>query len=446
MHTPNEVIMPVLGMVQETGKIIRWLVEEGARVEQGQPLFEVETDKAVAEIEAPVSGILSGVKAHQGDEVPVGEVIAVILLPEGSTNQPVGEPAAALEAKSRPAASPVAARMAAEKGIDISMIRPQGSRVEKADVLAYLQARQSLFPSPENSTKKPARPLASPKARRLAAERGLDLAMLKGSGPEGAVRAIDFPSAFPAASPKPAPDRLPQPPPLPAAPADQDRFEEFEMSSMWRIMVERTTSVWREAPHFFLLREVDAGRLLSWREMLAKKNQKVTYTDLLVKLVAAALQQHPRANAAVKDGKVYLMDDINIGIAVAVEDGLVVPVIHRANECSLAEIAASRSALVDKARFNKLRPEDISGGTFTISNLGMFGVDTFLAVLNPPQAAILAVGRIVERVVPVGGQPAVRPMMALSLSFDHRALDGARGAQFLDTLSGLIEEPLGLMD
>jgi pyruvate dehydrogenase E2 component (dihydrolipoamide acetyltransferase) len=215
---------------------------------------------------------------------------------------------------------------------------------------------------------------------------------------------------------------------------------------MWRIMVERTTSVWREAPHFFLLREVDAGRLLSWREMLAKKNLKVTYTDLLVKLVAAALQQHPRANAAVKDGKVYLMADINIGIAVAVEDGLVVPVIHRANERSLAEIAASRSALVDKARFNKLRPEDITGGTFTISNLGMFGVDTFLAVLNPPQAAILAVGRIAERVVPVGGQPAVRPMMALSLSFDHRALDGARGAQFLDTLAGLIEEPLGLMD
>jgi pyruvate dehydrogenase E2 component (dihydrolipoamide acetyltransferase) len=446
MHTPNEVIMPVLGMVQETGKIIRWLVEEGARVEQGQPLFEVETDKAVAEIEAPISGILSGVKAHQGDEVPVGEVIAMILSPEESTRQPVGVPAAAPEAKSRPAASPVAARMAAEKGFDLSMIHPRGNRVEKADVLAYLQAQQSLSPSPVDSIEIPARPLASPKARRLAAERGLDLATLKGSGPDGAVRAGDIPSAFSTDSADHVPERMPQPPPLPAAPAGQGSFEEFEMSSMWRIMVERTTSVWREAPHFFLLREVDAGRLLSWREMLAKKNLKVTYTDLLVKLVAAALQQHPRANAAVKDGKVYLMADINIGIAVTVEDGLVVPVIHRANERSLAEVAASRSALVDKARFNKLRPEDITGGTFTISNLGMFGVDTFLAVLNSPQAAILAVGRIAERVVPVGGQPAVRPMMALSLSFDHRALDGARGAQFLDTLAGLIEEPLGLMD
>jgi pyruvate dehydrogenase E2 component (dihydrolipoamide acetyltransferase) len=446
MHTPNEVIMPVLGMVQETGKIIRWLIEEGARVEQGQALFEVETDKAVAEIEAPVSGILSGVKAHEGDEVPVGEIIAVILSPEQFVSQPAGEPAAAPEAKSHPAASPVAARMAAEKGVDLSMIRPRGNRVEKADVLEYLHAQQSLSTSPIDAIEKPARPLASPKARRLAAERGLDLNVIKGSGPEGAVRAGDIHSQFSAASAELASGPLHNALPLPGTPGAQAHFEAFEMSSMWRIMVERTTSVWREAPHFFLLREVDASRLLSWREVLAKKNIKVTFTDLLVKLAAAALQQQPRVNAAVKDGKVYLMADINIGIAVAVEDGLVVPVIHHANEQSLAEIAASRAALVEKARSNKLRPEDISGGTFTISNLGMFGVDTFLAVLNPPQAAILAVGRIAERVVPVGGQPAIRPMMALSLSFDHRALDGARGAQFLDTLAGLVEEPLGLMD
>jgi pyruvate dehydrogenase E2 component (dihydrolipoamide acetyltransferase) len=200
MHTPNEVIMPVLGMVQETGKIIRWLVEEGARVEQGQPLFEVETDKAVAEIEAPISGILSGVKAHQGDDVPVGEVIAMILSPEESTSRPVGEPALHPRQNHVLLASPVAARMAAEKGIDISMIRPQGNRVEKADVLAYLQAQQSLSPSPVDSIEKPARPLASPKARRLAAERGLDLASLKGSGPDGAVGRVIFPLHFPSAS------------------------------------------------------------------------------------------------------------------------------------------------------------------------------------------------------------------------------------------------------
>jgi pyruvate dehydrogenase E2 component (dihydrolipoamide acetyltransferase) len=446
MHAPNEVIMPVLGMVQETGKIIRWLIEEGERVEQGQPLFEVETDKAVAEVEAPVSGILSMVKAHEGDDVPVGEVIATILPPQGSSSRLVSEPGEAPNVKSRPLASPVAARIAADKGIDISVIRPQGSRVEKADVLAYLQSHHSVPPSWVNPIEKLPRPPASPKARRLAAERGVDLASIKGSGPDGAVLAGDILSGFPSASQIPSLNRLPQSLPLPASPAGKSNFEEFEMSSMWRIMVERMTSVWREAPHFFLMRDVDASRLSSWREMLAKKNSTVTYTDLLVKLVASALQQHPRVNSAVKDGKIYRMTEINVGIAVAVEDGLVVPVIHNANELSLTEIAASRSALVEKAHFNKLRPEDIAGGSFTISNLGMFGVDAFLAVLNPPQAAILAVGRIAERVVPVRGQPAVRPLMTLSLSFDHRAIDGARGAQFLDTLAGLVEEPLGMVD
>jgi Pyruvate/2-oxoglutarate dehydrogenase complex, dihydrolipoamide acyltransferase (E2) component, and related enzymes len=211
-------------------------------------------------------------------------------------------------------------------------------------------------------------------------------------------------------------------------------------------MAERTTAAWKEAPHFFLLREVDATRLMQWKEAVQKgSTEKITYTDLLVKITAAALRKYPRINSKYQDEKILLMPEINIGVASAVEDGLVVPVIHKADGLSVSQIATTRAALLEKARAGKLRPEDISGGTFTISNLGMYGVDAFLAVLNSPQSAIMAVGRIVERVVPVNGQIVIRPMISLSLSFDHRSVDGARGAQFLDSLAKLIEEPLGLI-
>ncbi len=436
MRATNEVIMPALGMVQETGKIVQWLVKEGQPVKQGDPLLEVETDKAVAEIESPASGVLSQVSAQDGDTVPVGTVIATIL-PAG---QPTGQPTSRLEArKSGVFASPVAARMAVEHGLDLQAILPQGGRVEKADVLAYLQAQENRSPVASTVPARPPRPLASPKARRLAAERSLDLSIIHGSGIEGAVLAEDI-AAYLSASAQPAAA------PVPAAMPSGAQATEITPSSIWRIMSERTIAAWTQAPHFYLLREVNASRLISWREAAQKDQEiKITYTDLLVRLVAAALEKHPRVNAMVQAGKVQLFPDIHIGLAVAVEDGLVVPVIHKANEKSLVEIASTRASLVEKARLGRLRPEDISGGTFTISNLGMYGVDAFLAVLNPPQAAILAVGRIAERVVPVKGQIAIQPMLDLSLSFDHRALDGARGAQFLDTLAGLIEEPMGLV-
>ena len=213
-------------------------------------------------------------------------------------------------------------------------------------------------------------------------------------------------------------------------------------------MAERTTQSWNEVPHFYLAREVQAKRMIAWREylMLERGAKEVTYTDLLVKIVALALRQHPRVNTTWNAGKLTLLEDVHVGLAVAVEEGLVVPVIHHADRLSLRGIARERKELVARAREGKLRLQDISGGTFTISNLGMYGVDTFNAIINQPQAAILAVGRIAERVVPINGQPAVRPMMALTLSCDHRAVDGARGAQFLETIADFIEEPLGLLD
>jgi len=427
----TNVIMPVLGMAQETGKIIRWLKAEGQTVTQGEPLLEVETDKATAEIEAPASGILSRVTAKEGDEVPVATVLAVILPAEAGMPAPV-------------VASPVAARIAAEHHLDLTLVKPEGGRVEKADVLAYLERAEKAAP-PLSREPGPARPPgripASPKARRLAAERGIDLTGLRGTGPGGAVQAADVLSW------KPQPSvAQPALPPAITPPDVAVEMAALSLSRIGKIMAERTTTTWTTVPHFYLLRDVNASRLVAWREIVQKQSgEKITYTDLLLKLAAAALRKHPRIRASWADGALRLSEDVNIGLAVAVEDGLVVPVLRRVDRLSLSEVAAAREDMVERARTGKLRPEDLSGGTFTITNLGMYGVDVFNAILNGSQAAILAVGRIAERVVPVNGQPAVRPMMTLSVSFDHRVVDGARGAQFLETLADLIEEPLGLL-
>jgi pyruvate dehydrogenase E2 component (dihydrolipoamide acetyltransferase) len=388
----TDVIMPALGMAQETGKVLRWLKAEGDEVAKGEPLMEVETDKVTVEIEAPTDGLLAGLRAAEGADVPVGEAVAVILapgeaLPENGSS-PTPEQASA-------AAAPVAAAAAVE--------------------------------TPQRAAR---RRLASPKARRLAAEQGVDLdALGEGSGPGGAVVAADV---------------LASPAPAPATAAVGGRQP---LSRIWSIMAERTAQSWMSAPHFYLLREADAGRLASWRSVARDRlGRDVSVTDLLVRATAAALARHPQANAAWDDGSIRLNDEVNVGIAVAVEDGLVVPVVHGADRLGLGEIAARREEVVSRAREGTLRPEDIERGTFTISNLGMYGVDAFNAVVNAPQAAILAVGRIVERVVPVDGAPGVRPMIALTLSCDHRVIDGARAAQFLSELAALIEEPAGLAD
>lgn len=432
--------MPVLGMNQTTGKLLRWRVAAGQPVKKGEILMEVETDKAVAEIEAPADGVLAQVTAKEGDEVPVGQEVACIVPIAEAAAKPAPvipvPPAVFTPASTVPEntpqppvpASPVAIRMAASYGVDLSQVRPQGGRVEKADVLAYLQS-QSRTPPPAL----PGRVLASPKARRLALERGLELSTLKGSGPQGAVLAGDVPEV-------PAPVR-PATKPAPAA-APGPSGNEISLSGAWQVMAERTTATWTTAPHFYLLREVDAGQLIAWRGAAqADSEEKITYTDLLVKLCAEALARHPNLNVTFRENRLLRLDGIHIGLAAAVEDALVVPVIHNADQKGLAEIAAERATVLERARSGRLRLEDVTGGGFTISNLGMYGVDAFNAVLNGNQAAILAVGRIAERVVAVKGQPAVRPVMILSLSCDHRAVDGARGAQFLDTLAGLIEAP-----
>jgi pyruvate dehydrogenase E2 component (dihydrolipoamide acetyltransferase) len=382
-------------MAQDTGKVVRWLKGAGETVVKGEPLMEVETDKVTVEVEAPADGILAGVAASEGEDVAVGRSVAVILAPGESASEP--------ESGSEPRRAEI---RVAQAGDDGAGARAQGAVEERR------------------------RRLASPKARRLATERGIDIAAILGSGPHGAVVAADVESFAPEEAP-PA-----------ARPSEQ-----VAVGSIWRRMAERLTESWQTVPHFYLEREVDAARLESWRASVRGRPgyDRLTHTDLLVKIAAAALREHPRVNASWRDGTIEEHGDVNVGVAVAVEEGLVVPVVHNADQLPLRQIAARRAELVAAAREGRLRPDDVARGTFTISNLGMFGVDAFAAIVNAPQAAILAVGRVTERVVPADGQPAVRPIVALTLSFDHRVIDGARGARFLDTLASFIEEPAALV-
>lgn len=441
----TDVILPALGMSQDTGKIVQWLKREGEQVVKGEPLLEVETDKASVEIEAPADGVLARVSVAAGDDVPVGQVIAAILAADEVSSTP-GQMAGQIAGRdeSRPyTASPLASRIATEHNLDLRQVQTSNRRIQKADVLAYLQGQERAGATNQAPTARLT--MASPKARRLATEQGKDLAAIQGSGPGGAVLAADVLGASIQAPRAPAFAEFD--PAAEQAAAIDNGAGEAALSNIWRIMAERTAQSWTTAPHFYLVREVNASRLMAWREQLLKRpGDKVTYTDLLVKLVAAALRRHPRLNVSWDGGKLVLRQEIHIGLAVAVEEGLVVPVIHEADTGSLSEIARQRAELVTRAQAGKLRPVDISGGTFTISNLGMYGVDAFNAIINQPQAAILAVGRIAERVVPLNGQPAIQPMMVLTLSCDHRAVDGARGAQFLSTLAELVEEPLGLLE
>lgn len=488
----TNVILPALGMSQDTGKIVQWLKTEGQQVVKGEPLVEIETDKATVEIEAPTDGVLARVSAAAGDDVPVGQVIAAILAPDetnkaAGVNADAGTDATGADAIDRvptTVASPLALRIAAEHNVDLNQVKSSGRRIQQADVLSYIQNRDNVGADvgtrfmasspvgPAPSASAPVEPataasapigttsssapsasatarltMASPKARRLALEQGKNLATIKGSGPQGAVLAADVLAVTMQAPPAPVElDRVVPSTEMPVAMANGVGENNVAVSTIWRIMAERTMQGWTSIPHFYLVREVNASRLIRWREqVLQRSTEKVTYTDLLVKIVAAALRMHPRVNASWYEGKLTLKQAVNVGLAVAVEEGLVVPVISQADTLGLGEIARRRAELVAKAQAGKLRPQDISDGTFTISNLGMYNVDAFNAIINAPQAAILAVGRIAERVVPVNGVPAVQPMLVLTLSCDHRAIDGARGAQFLDTVATFVEEPLGLL-
>ena len=392
------VVMPALEMAQENGKLLSWRKKEGERVAKGEPLLEIETDKAVVEVEAPGDGILAGVTAGVGAVIPVGETIAWLVAP--------GEKP---PAKSAAAAAP-AARATSAGAPQSSATAPAAAKPASA-----------------------AAPQISPKARRLAKELGVEIGQIRGTGPDGVITAEDvqaFANAKGAASAVVAP----------AAAAAET------LSAVARLMAERTTQSWTSVPHFFLVRDVDAGELVETQKRLSAAAEKAesaapTVTDLLIALVARVLAKHPKMNSSWTGEGIRANPDVNVSVAMAVKDGVVSAVIHKANTLQLSEVSSQRRELTERARAGRLRPADIAGGTFTISNLGMYKVDAFTAIIATPQAAILAVGSITERVVPVDGKPGIRPMMTLTLSSDHRVVDGARAAEFLSELADAIREP-----
>ena len=404
------VVMPALEMAQETGKLIAWRKQEGDRVTKGEPLLEIETDKAVVEVEAPADGILAGIKAAAGADIPVGQTIAWIVAPG--------------EAPPAESASPAAP--AARAGSHAKTEHPHA-----APIVSPVQASS---PSAK----------ISPKARRLAKELGVDIATVQGSGPGGEILASDVQAAAAAHVGTAAPG-CPSGPAVPGrSPKPSGQIE--VPTSLGRIMAERTTQSWTTVPHFFVSRDIDATALNEYRDHIVNEIERthhirVTHTDLLVALVSRVLLKHPRLNASWSADGIRLHDHVNMGVAIAVNDGVVAAVIPNAHTASLAEIATHRRDVAERTKAGKLRPADIADATFTISNLGMYQVDQFSAIITPPQAAILAVGSIADRVVAIAGKPAVRPMMTLTLSCDHRVADGARAALFFSDLAEAVREP-----
>jgi pyruvate dehydrogenase E2 component (dihydrolipoamide acetyltransferase) len=405
----SQVTLPRLGQGMETGTIVRWLKSEGERVEKGEPLYELDTEKVTQEVEAEASGVLLKILAGEGEEIEVGKAIAVI----GQEGEDV----------------PVGSDDSAEGEAEVPATVTETEAVEEVDESA---------PKPEVSEQREngGRVKASPLARRIARERGIELSSLRGTGPKGRIVAEDVEraSATGAVATHAAT----------AAPVPSGEVEVVKLNQMRKTIARRMTEAW-EAPAFQITMSADMSAAIRLREaLLARVKEgevRPTYSDILTKVVALALMRHRDINAHFAGDSVKLFPTANIGIAVAVPHGLVVPVIASSEARSISEIAVARADIVSRTREGKLRAEDLEGGTFTISNLGMYGVERFSAVLNPPQAGILAVGAIDERAVVVDGDLEIRPRMDMTLTVDHRSVDGATASEFLATVKSFLEEP-----
>ena len=417
----TEVIMPKVDMVMETGTFVEWLIKEGGHVNKGDALFVITTDKAAIEVESPEDGILAGVNAKADDVIPVTEVIAYILAP--------GE---ALPAKTAP--KPVATTSAlstakVETAVETAVVTSGSSEADKVR--------------------------ATPVARRMAEELGMDLSQIPGRGPRGRIHKADVlafqkpieqpnvPTAVPTSSVSAAsPASLSGPIPLP----DARRKQVIPMTGPRKIIAERMAYSISTAPHINLSLRVDMTEAIRLRERVleplqAQTGQKVSFTAILARAVATVLPRHPYLNASLSDGNIILWDDVHLGIATSVEENLIVPVIREAQNRSLGQIVATLADLTDRARNRRLTPAEMMGSTFTISNLGMFGIESFTAIINPPESAILAVGKMVDTPVAHEGQIVLRPMMELTACADHRISDGATVARFLADLKASLENP-----
>lgn len=403
----TEIVMPKLGLTMESGAISAWLVEEGQEVQKGQALLEIATDKVTMEVEAQADGILRKILVPPGEEVPVSTTIGVI----AAADEDIGSYSAAAPSDPPPAAA-----------ASSTPVAPAPAAASSPTPTA------PPTPSADSDSRRPHK--TSPKARKIAAEHGLDLSGIRGSGPAGRIVSADVLALVERVQPA-----------LAAAPvlAAEGRVE---LSRAEQVAGERLTASYQQIPHIHLSMDVSAVWLQQFRTGYELEGKKISFNDLIVKATARTLSEFPRVNSLEEGGHFRYASEINVGIAVAAEQGLVVPVIRAAAEKTIEEIALEGTRLIDAARRGQLRPDDMLGGTFTISNLGMFGVSRFTAIINPPQVAILAVGAIENRVVASGADAfAVRPQLTLTLAADHRVVDGALGARFLARLKEVLETP-----
>ena len=425
----TEIIMPRMGLTMEEGTVVAWLKGVGEMVKAGEPLVEIETDKATVEIEAPSTGILQQVVGQPGETFPIGTVIGYLAAPGEKEKGMV-----------KVRASPAARRLARQRGIELSQVQGSGpdGRIVAWNVehtAAQMAASQPAGAKPL-ATESIAK--ASPLAQRVAEEYGVALHQVQGSGPGGRITRKDVERSVAGQAAEAAPSQ----PPAGLLPG----FSYEPATRVQKLIAERMASSFRDAPHFYLHSEADCRSLLALRQALLPRLEQrygvhVTVTDLLVKFCALTLERHPQVLWQWSGDGLLKTSDIHIGVATDTPNGLMVPVIQHCDRLGLGEITRQRTELVDKARLGKLSLQELELGTFTISNLGMFKIDFFDAVLNPPQAAILAVGRMKERPLAENGQVIPAQTMTLSLSVDHRVLDGVSGARFLSDLVELIETP-----
>ena len=433
-----EMIMPKVDMDQETGTVVEWIKTDGQKVTEGETILVIETDKIAIDVEAPGTGILNGISAQPGETIPIGTVIAYILeegevLPESSGRPPAPaspdpEPALPTPEKGEVAATPVARKMAEAHGVDLGALSPSevGGKLTKEDIEEAL--KPSISPVREGDL------IATPAARRNARIKGLDLSLVPGSGPGGRIQGFDVENYQPRSG----------------APFRKTSLEgaTIPLIGMRKTIAERLTTSYQSIPHIQFTSRVEMSNFLTAREdynqlALEKGDQKVSVTALLVKLVAMTLAEHPLLNSSLLEGEIQIHQDINIGIAVALDEGLIVPVVKNANLKGISEIAAESNDLVERARNSSLTNADVKGGTFTITNLGPFGVEQFNAIINPPEAGILAIGATIPEVVALeNGAIAVRPIMRFTLSADHRIVDGAVAARFIADLKATFENPI----
>ncbi len=431
----TQVVMPKLSPTMEEGQLSRWLKKEGDKVSMGEPLAEIDTDKATMEMQALANGVLRKILIGEGESAPLGQPIAII----GDANEDIAALLKSIESK------PAKAKSTPDEPAPAAAARAQDAAPAEAKPVVSSDGRSAPEPSGDGG-----RQLISPIAARMAAEAGVNLKSVKGSGPGGRIVKRDIEAAAGAsATPARAAPRLT---PMAAAPHKPgavygpSSFRDEPLSEMRRTIARRLVTSLGPVPHFFLTSEVDMERAADMRASINElyPDTKLSINDIVIKVTAAALMQHPQVNASFQDKTVRYYEHADLGIAVATENGLITPVVRSADLKGVLEIAGEVRELATRARARKLKPEEYTGASFSISNLGMFGIEEFTAVINPPEGAILAVGAMAPKPVVHDGQVVIRQTMRVTMSCDHRVIDGAIGAKFLQTFKQILENPLYL--